>query len=106
MKEHHQQKHETEGTTTSSALLDFTIHKIGAHTKIYQRNLKQAQNNSLHELKNKLNDKRDDPDTTEDEILEIEKNVDEVLETICEQEAQKMETFRLLNDKKTQQSHD
>ena len=32
--------------------------------------------------------------------MEIEKNGDEVLETICNQEAQKMETFRLLNDEK------
>ena len=31
---------EQEGNTTSSALLDFTLHKLGAHTKIYQRNLK------------------------------------------------------------------
>ena len=31
-----------EGNTTSSALLDFTIHKIGANTKIYQRNLKKS----------------------------------------------------------------
>ena len=91
---------EQEGNTTSSALLDFTVHKLGAHTKIYQRNLKKAQNNCLNELKNQLNEKRDDPDTTEDEIMEIEKNVDEVLETICSQEAQKMETFRLLNDEK------
>ena len=87
---------EQEGDTASSALLDFTLHKLGAH----QRNLKKAQNNSLKERKNKLNEKRDDPDTTEEEILEIEKNVDEVLETICSQEAQKMETFRLLNDEK------
>ena len=44
--------------------------------------------------------KRDDPETTEDEIMEIEKNVEEVLDTILSQEAQKMETFRLLNDEK------
>ena len=39
---------EQEGNTTSSALLDFTVHKLGAHTKIYQRNLKKAQNNCLN----------------------------------------------------------
>ena len=69
---------EQEGNTTSSALLNFTLHKLGAHTKIYQRNLKKAQHNSVNELKNKLNEKRDDPDTTEEEIMEIEKNVDEL----------------------------
>ena len=62
---------EQEGNTTSSALLDFTLHKLGAHTKIYQRNLKKAQNNCRNELKNQLNEKRDDPDTTEEEIMEI-----------------------------------
>ena len=64
---------EQKDNTTSAALLHFTVHQLGAHTKIYQRNLKKAQNNCLNELKIKLNEKRDDPDTTEEEIMEIEK---------------------------------
>ena len=32
--------------------------------------------------------------------MEIENEVDEVLSSICDQEAQKMETFRLLYDEK------
>ena len=32
--------------------------------------------------------------------MEIENEVDEVLSSICDQEAQKMETFRLLHDEK------
>ena len=58
---------------------------------------KKAQTNCLKDLKNELNMKRDDPETTEDEIMEFEKNVEEVLDTICSQAAHKMETFRLLN---------
>ena len=34
------------------------------------------------------------------EILEIETEADLILDTICNQEAQKMEPFRLLNDEK------
>ena len=32
--------------------------------------------------------------------MEIENEVDEVLSSICDQESQKMETFRLLHDEK------
>ena len=34
---------EQEGNTTPASLLDFTLHKLGAHTNIYQSNLKKAQ---------------------------------------------------------------
>ena len=64
-------------------------------TKNIPRNLKHSQDDSLRTLKNTLNEKRDNPDTSTEEIQEIEQEVDEVLSTICDQEAQKMETFRL-----------
>ena len=53
---------------------------------------------SLKEIHNILNEKRNDPDITDAEILEIE--ADLILDTICNLEAQKTETFRLLNDEK------
>ena len=88
------------GECTAPNLMEFTIHKLGTHTKIFQRNMKQSQDNSLRTLKNTLNEKRDNPETSEEELQEIEQEVDEVLTTICDHEAQKMETFKLLNDEK------
>ena len=55
---------------------------------------------TLRDISNKLNEKRNNPDITDAEILEIETEADFILETICNQEAQKMETFRLLHDEK------
>ena len=76
--------------TTAANLLGFTLLKLGNSTKLFQRNLKQAQVDSLKEISNKLNDKRNDPDITDAEIQEIESEADFILETICNQEAQKM----------------
>jgi hypothetical protein len=50
-----------------------------------------------------MNEKRNDPDISGAEILEIETEADLILYTICNQEAQKLETFRFLNDKKASQ---
>ena len=77
--------------TSAANLLDFTLIKLGNSTKLlFQRSLKQAQVDSLKEISNKLNDKRNDPDITDAEIQEIESEADFILETICNQEAQKM----------------
>ena len=86
--------------TSVASLLDFTLLKLGNATKQFQRTLKQSQVDTLKEISNKLNDKRNDPDITDAEIQEIDLEADFILETICNQEAQKMETFRLLNDEK------
>ena len=78
---------EQEGSTTPAALLDFTLHKIGTHTKTYQRNLKKgAEQLPKRPKKHLTNKKRDDPATTEEEIKEIEQEVEDVLDTICTQE--------------------
>ena len=54
--------------TSPSNLLDFTLLKLGNSTKIFQKKLKQAQVDSLKEISNKLNEKRNDPDITDAEI--------------------------------------
>ena len=79
--------------TSTANLLDFTLLKLGNATKQYQRTLKKSQVDTLRDISNKLNEQRNNPDITDAEILEIETEADFILETICNQEAQKMETF-------------
>ena len=76
---------------SAANLLEFRLLKLGNSTKLFQRNLKQAQVDSLKEISKKLNDKRNDPDITDAEIQDIELEADFILETMCNQEAQKME---------------
>ena len=86
--------------TSTANLLDFTLLKLGNATKQYQRTLKKSQVDTLRDISNKLNEQRNNPDITDAEITEIETEADFILETICNQKAQKMETFRLLHDEK------
>jgi hypothetical protein len=80
--------------------LDYVIHKIGRATKKYQKDLKILQNNTLQDMFNELHDKKNKHEEDEEEILALEDQIDTII-NICQQEAQKMSTFRLLHDEKS-----
>ena len=81
--------------------LDFVVFKTGKATKLYQRNLKALETDSLIDIQDRLETvKEDDPENLESIHL-LEQEFDVILGEVCEREAAKLKTFKILHDKKT-----
>ena len=80
--------------------LDFVVFKTGNVTKLYQRNLKVLEKDTLTDIQYRLEAvKEDDPENLESiNLLEQEYGV--ILGEVCEREATKPKTFQILHDEK------
>lgn len=79
-------------------VLDFTIKKVGNMTKTYQKELITNQENRLKELNITLTSARNSGNIGL--ILDKEEELDNLMDQVCRQEAEKMAVFRLVNDEK------
>ena len=70
--------------------LDFVVFKAGNATKLYQRNLRALEKDTLTDIQDRLEVmKKDDPENTEGiDILELEYGA--ILGEVCEREAAKL----------------
>ena len=80
--------------------LDYIIHKVGRATKAYQNESKLQKDTRLVDLTEELGNARDHEDPNDDEIREIEEQINNLLEDICDTEKAKMKTYRMLYDEK------
>ena len=88
-----------EGTEIGlDTVLDFTIKKVGNVTKYYQKELITNQENRIRDLNTELTSARNSGDM--DHILKTEEDLDNITDQVCQQEAEKMAVFRLINDEK------
>ena len=78
----------------------FVVFKAGNATKLYQRNRKALEKDTLTDILDRLEDmKEDDPENTEGiDTLELEYGA--ILGEVCEREAAKLKTFKILHDEK------
>ena len=76
--------------------LDYIIHKVGRATKAYQKESKIQKDTRLVDLTEELGNARDHEDPNDDEIRDIEEQIDNLLEDICNIEKAKMKTYRML----------
>ena len=80
--------------------LDFVVFKAGNATKLYQRNLKALEKDTIADIQDHLEVmKEEDPDNTES-IDPLEKEHGSILGEVCEREAAKLKTFKILHDEK------
>ena len=80
--------------------LDFILSKVKSATKIYQRKVKELENDALEDLQRQKEEAKDDENTTEQEIDLLEEEHWKILKKVCEREAAKLKTFQLLQDEK------
>ena len=80
--------------------LDYIIHKVGRATKVYQKEVKIQKDTRLVDLTEELGNARDHEDPNDEEIREIEEQINNLLEDICDTEKAKMKTYRMLYDEK------
>jgi cellobiose-specific phosphotransferase system component IIA len=83
--------------STSSAL-DFIVLKAGNATKRYQRDLKNLEKDALQEIETKLEKAHDNESAEVIEGLKEEHKT--ILDQVCEREAVKLKTFKILHDEK------
>ena len=79
-------------------VLDYTIKVVGNETRAYQKKLIINQENRLKELSSALTSARNSGDINL--IMEKEEEFESLTNQVCQQEAEKMAVFRLINDEK------
>ena len=79
-------------------VLDYMIKVVGNETRSYQKKLITNQENRLKDLSNALTSARNSGNINL--IIEKDEELESLTNQICQQEAEKMAVFRLINDEK------
>ena len=74
--------------------LDFVVFKTGNATKLYQRNLKSLETDSLTDIQDRLETVKEDDSENLESIHLLEQEYDVILGEVCEREAAKLKNFQ------------
>ena len=71
-------------TISKSMALDYILSKVKNATKIFQRKLRSLENKTLEELEKMIDDAKEDHDTRDQELEQLEEQHWNILKEVCD----------------------
>ena len=82
----------------SESTLDYVIKKVGQATRVFQKDYKKLKTDAVDSVQAEIRSAEEDGDL--DRLAELDGVLNELMNNICSEEAERMTTFRLLNDER------